>query len=87
MEVDRKRYPHQFGPDFCTDMKVLRSAAGFYLGRLYFDVEVGCELPYSRESDYFATREQAERALQQGFKVRQADENAHLPEPHQPEHN
>jgi len=37
--------------------KVMRSAAGFYIG-----TECSCG-PYSRESGYYKTREEAEKAL------------------------
>lgn len=33
-------------------LQVMESAAGFYVGREYFDVELGLDLPYSRESEY-----------------------------------
>lgn len=47
-----------------SELKVMKSAAGFYLGRSYRDEECGgAELPYSRNSGYFATREEAEAAL------------------------
>lgn len=48
-----------------SDLKVMRSPAGYYVGRDY--CESGCadlKMPYSRESDYFATREQAHNCLQ-----------------------
>lgn len=41
-----------------TPLRVLKSAAGFYLG--YLDTD-GC--PYSRESGYFPTQEAAQAAL------------------------
>jgi hypothetical protein len=41
-----------------TDIKVLQSAAGYYIG--YLDTDGA---PYSRESNYFHTREKAELAL------------------------
>lgn len=44
-----------------SGLKVMESAAGFYIGRSYFDGEV--DLPYSRESGYFQTREQAQLEL------------------------
>jgi hypothetical protein len=41
-------------------LNVLRSAAGFYIGS-----QCDCG-PYSRESGYFSTREQAEASLSTG---------------------
>lgn len=46
------------GCDVQLILTVCRSAAGWYLG--YF---CGCCGPYSRETGYFATREEAEVAL------------------------
>jgi len=52
-------------PSTCPDCKVkltlqvLRSAAGYYIGTF-----CNCG-PYSRESGYYATRNEAERDLQQ----------------------
>jgi hypothetical protein len=40
----------------------LRSAAGFYVGTLHTD-ENGFVEPGSRDSDYFRTRQEAERYL------------------------
>lgn len=42
-----------------TELMVLSSAAGYYVGTMY--VEDGFEGPGSRDSDYFKTREKAER--------------------------
>lgn len=39
--------------------QVLKSNAGYYVGRLSAD-----GLPYNRETDYYSTREQAEFALE-----------------------
>jgi hypothetical protein len=54
------------GSDVCPDCKiklvprVLQSAAGFYIG-------TACECgPYSRESDYFKRREDAQKELDSG---------------------
>ncbi len=46
--------------------KVMRSAAGFYVGYGYFDPEWGWEEPYSRESGYFRTESDAQAALDSG---------------------
>ena len=60
------------------DLKVMKSAAGYYLGHGYYDpeffaekaqkpleqvTEEDCGLPYSRESFYFGTKEEASHVL------------------------
>jgi hypothetical protein len=45
-----------------TELQVLKSAAGYYVGTLYNDPE-GWQEPGSRDSDYFATREAAQAWL------------------------
>lgn len=45
-----------------SDLCVLKSAAGFYVGRVEI-TEEGYEFPYCRESGYYPTREKAESAL------------------------
>ena len=44
--------------DRYTDLQVLRSNAGYYVGTLHIDPEYGAE-PGSRDSGYFATKEGA----------------------------
>ena len=46
-----------------SELKVMCSAAGWYIGTSIFDYECGCELPNTRESGYYATEEEAEAAL------------------------
>ena len=46
-----------------TPVEVLKSAAGYYLGRLMWDAEIGMWIPYSRVSGYYKTRQEAERDL------------------------
>jgi hypothetical protein len=49
-----------------TDLQVLRSAAGWYIGTMYRNVNPDgstWDEPGSRDSDYFRTREEAERFL------------------------
>ena len=43
--------------DNISELQVLKSAAGYYIGR----TEEG--IPYSRQSDYFRTRESAQEHL------------------------
>lgn len=46
-----------------TDLQVCQSAAGYYVGTLYWDDEYKFFEPGSRDSDYYATYEEAERFL------------------------
>ena len=56
-----------------SELKVMHSAAGYYIGRSCFDE--GFEEPYSRESGYM-TKEQAEAQLAaDSFVVRECAEN------------
>lgn len=58
--------PHRnaFGGENHDGVQVLKSAAGYYVGRLYYDAELGGYLPYSRDSyGYYASREEAEAHL------------------------
>ena len=50
-------YDGESMPNNASELKVLRSAAGYYIGR----TEEG--MPYSRESTYFSTSEEAEELL------------------------
>jgi hypothetical protein len=44
------------------DLQVMGEQPQFYVGSFYYDPEFG-KMPGSRDSDYFQTREQAEKAL------------------------
>lgn len=46
-----------------SNLKVLKSAAGFYVGREFTDQE-GTTMPYNRESEYFKTQVAAEKELE-----------------------
>ena len=46
-----------------SELKVLRSGAGYYIGTMYVDPVDGFEEPGSRDSDYFASKEAAEDYL------------------------
>jgi hypothetical protein len=48
--------------DQYTDLQVLKSPAGWYVGTMHIDPEYGAE-PGSRDSGYFATKEEAEYFL------------------------
>ena len=52
-------------PSDYSEMKVLQSAAGYYIGTIYTDPDDGFEEPGSRDSDYFDTREEAEKYLEE----------------------
>ena len=45
-----------------SDLKVLRSNAGWYIGTIFTDKD-GSKEPGSRDSQYFKTRDEAVRAL------------------------
>ena len=57
------RYKIQKYPGISRELLVLESAAGFYIGRVYYHDEEEYE-PYSRESNYFSTEGEAEDALE-----------------------
>lgn len=76
-EVDRKRYPNEGQGCYYSDLKVMKSAAGYYIGRESWDVEGGFPEPYSRESDYYGTSEDANAALTAETFERACPENAH----------
>lgn len=52
----RNKYPK------ISELMVLESNAGFYIGRLYYYSEDECNL-YSRESTYYKNKEDAQRDL------------------------
>jgi hypothetical protein len=70
--------------DQCTDeefdsddlpLQVLSTPAGYYIGQLE-----PCGAPFSRLSDYFRKREDAEKALEEGWVDRGAPENRQVME-------
>ena len=56
-----------------TELKVIQSASGYYIGRDYADPE--CDGAGTRESDYFDTCEEAQQVLESGFVTRQCEKN------------
>ena len=47
-----------------SELKIMRSAAGWYIGRTCMDDErPDMPMPYSRESDYYTTEKEAESIL------------------------
>lgn len=51
-------------PENYSDLKVLHSAAGYYVGTIYTGSD-GFEEPGSRDSGYFGTKEGAEKFLKE----------------------
>ena len=56
------RYKIQKYPGISRELLVLESAAGFYIGRVYYHDEEEYE-PYSRESNYYCSEEVAQEHL------------------------
>lgn len=59
-----------------SELKVMKSAAGYYIGRSCVEDGLPFEQPYSRESGYYPTKEAAEGDLDT-FDVRICAENEH----------
>lgn len=61
-----------------SELKVMRSNAGYYIGRSCIEDGIPFEQPYSRESGYYPTKELAEAELNGStFEVRVCVENEH----------
>lgn len=71
---------HTIGEDAVSKLTILKSMAGYYIGRTYWDDEFEFEGPYSRESEYYPTAEDAEAALDQRSFFRDAVENCIIPD-------
>lgn len=80
MERDAKRFIYPSGDGFYSGLEVCQSGAGFYIGRMHWNLDMGGFIePGSRETDYYAKREDAEQALREGsFEVRENAETQHL---------
>lgn len=48
---------------YISDLEICESAAGYYLGHTYYDDEWCGWLPWDRQSDYIATKQEAEQML------------------------
>lgn len=46
-----------------SELKVMKSAAGWYIGTTYTDPDDGFTEPGSRDSDYYTSQGEAEKAL------------------------
>ena len=57
-----------FGTNGYSQLQVMYSAAGYWLGTIYTDSD-GDTQPGTRESGYFMNEEQAEHALEQWSKA------------------
>ena len=76
MTIDRKRWPIEHDDCFVSGLEVLRSGAGYFIGRTCLDKVRGYLDVYSRESDYYPTEKMAARALEtMAFDVRDCAEN------------
>lgn len=56
-----------------SELQVLESSAGFYIGR-YYNGD-GYSVPGNRESKYFPTKEVADNKLKNGFEIRNCMES------------
>lgn len=75
-EFNAKDFPNLIDGDRVSDLKVMCSGGGYYIGRSYWDTEFGFEGPYSRESGYYATHDEAAAELgDMTFEVRDCIEN------------
>ena len=71
----REDFPNMVGDDPVSELKVMQSAAGYYIGRSYFDLECGCEFPFSRESEYMTKADAVQRLKYDTYVVRDCIEN------------
>jgi len=54
-----------------SEIKVLKSNAGYYVGRELVDNETGWSHPYDRISDYFESREEADAWLRNLLEIQE----------------
>jgi hypothetical protein len=47
-----------------SELQVMSTPAGYYIGRFYYDKDLHTWLPYDRQSNYFKRKHQAEEHLQ-----------------------
>ena len=48
-----------------SELRVLHSMAGYYVGTVYIDPETGVEEPGTRDSEYFPRKQEAEAFLRE----------------------
>jgi hypothetical protein len=59
------------------ELRVCSSGNGFYIGRVFYD-ELGFNVPGSRESDYYRSKIEAQKALDENNFSRYCDENEYM---------
>lgn len=64
-QIEFANYIDKDEKELYSDLQVLRSNAGFYIGTIYNNPE-GYQEPGSRDSGYYPTREEAQKALDSG---------------------
>ena len=62
--------------DEISDLQVMKSAAGYYLGHSYYDKECHAHLPYSRQSEYMSEQEAINLLASYNASDNDADMNA-----------
>ena len=75
MKYSKTDFPLMLNGDPVSELKVMQSGAGYYIGRTYFDTEDNFEGPYSRESDYMTKSDALDALKYQTFSIRDCIEN------------
>jgi len=82
MKTVSEKTPDDEREEGFTELQVLQSAAGYYIGRMHWNTSDGKDTfgsfwePGSRETDYYTTRETAQKLLDSGeFSVKRSMEN------------
>lgn len=76
MTTDTNEFPFEASGINYSNLQVMHSAAGYYIGREAWDEEMVCPVPGSRESTYYETQAEAQEDLDNSsFEVRQCAEN------------
>lgn len=66
--------PDPYGEGSYSELKVMKSGAGYYIGRTFKNPD-GYDEPGTRESAYFMSEEAANEAFENGFSWRASPEN------------
>lgn len=75
MTCDRTKFPIENDDCFVSPLQILNTPAGYYIGRTCWDKKNNYEGPFSRESGYFRTHDEAKKAMHNGWELRQCIEN------------